>query len=952
MIIIYVIVRVRHIKKTVYTDHIASFYSLPLNMEQTTLRLPNGSVITHFQISNNISFPVNYSIDNMTSKLIQTDASKRIQDNLTRFMINYSNMNSIDMNGLFNFNGIMIPPIVIYTFFTRENDFSKINWQPILERINTNNSNYAALLQKVEHIWNAFIKPFSFWIHNDPVAMDQYRNSKIEIEKAVLEQKDKLSVKLQISLREKYGVNLPLPNHLQAKINQQLNNMQNNQQQQQQQQFAGINNFNGNNNSMMGTPLHTPIPNSNGMTPLSDDKPAPKKRGRKSKKEKEAMLLAQQQQAMLNGTPLPETLQPEAGSKKKKKPTKKEMEKQRKLVELEIKSQTEFLVRDLAEKKKAIPKVMKPKLIRNYKPVEIKMDSTKLHPINLKELQIVKQLEHLRPKFIPDVSQPLEQSTHTLNSLLMISLKTTPYDTGIVYGFIEDLVKLADSLIIELLEGSMESAAVSHEVNEQNNQEVGEKPRNDINKDKQDLKITVDALTGSQIKTEHETNVDSGTLEEGPMKKEQLIKNEDTLNGVKSSFKLINEYKKLFGNQDNLNVKSLQDAFINNFYDLNKPIITENYLFNVCEDNEYHKIMKLLTIMTIFRNLSIDKTNFLALNYSYNSVNNSKVKTNISSFPKLYKLFNTFVSSCSDIILKHANSIIYVQYMKTWLALTDNIGEVLKLSPNDEYNFEFFNEMLVNLRFFITIRKYPLMEKTTFINKNHVSVGGYVSDILLKMYYTSEQNKRFMESLLIKDVDLTNSTMKLLMFDVLNYELIEWPKLSYQDFDFLLPHIIQSLNLVKLIIENKVNEIERFAEKRDDMEMKKNAFYENFELWVNDYGFMNKIALLFQFSYKFFRDLPNKVKELNRQQIRFNEEDFLKNYQTFLESILTIFNLVYSTLRSYPSRNTQQSMVTFDCNFIRKNIILEMLLSSKFKPLQPKLMILLDNQHKLQNLKA
>lgn len=158
---------------------------------------------------------------------------------------------------------------------------------------------------------------------------------------------------------------------------------------------------------------------------------------------------------------------------------------------------------------------MKPKLIRNYKPVEIKMDSTKLHPINLKELQIVKQLEHLRPKFIPDVSQPLEQSTHTLNSLLMISLKTTPYDTGIVYGFIEDLVRLADSLIIELLEGSMESAAVSHEVNEQNNQEVGEKPRNDINKDKQDLKITVDALTGSQIKTEHETNVDSGTLEEG-----------------------------------------------------------------------------------------------------------------------------------------------------------------------------------------------------------------------------------------------------------------------------------------------------------------------------------------------------------------------------------------------------------------------------------------------------
>lgn len=917
-------------------------------MEQPTLKLPNGSVITHFQISNNISFPVNYSIDNMTSKLIQTDASKRIQDNLTRFMINYSNMNSIDMNGLFNYNGIMIPPIVIYTFFTRENDFSKINWQPILERINTNNSNYAALLQKVEHIWNAFIKPFSYWIHNDPVAMDQYRNSKIEIEKAVLEQKDKLSVKLQISLKEKYGVNLPLPNHLQAKINQQMNNMQNNQQ---QQQF-GINNFNGNNNSMMGTPLHTSRPNSNGMTPLSGDKPAPKKRGRKSKKEKEAMLLAQQQQAMLNGTPLPETLQATTGSKKKKKPTKKEIEKQKKLVELEIKSQTEFLVRDLAEKKKAIPKVMKPKLIRNYKPVEINMDSTNFNPVNLKELQIAKQLEHLRPKFIPDVSQPLEQSTHTLNSLLMISLKTTLYDTSIVYGFIEDLVKLADFLIIELIEGSMERTVVSLEVNDQNDQADREKLVNNINKDKQDLKITVDALTGSQIKTEHDTNVDNEILEDGPLKKEKLVKNEDTLDAIKSSFELIDEYKNSFKGQDNLNVKSLQDAFIDNFYSLNKPIITENYLFNVCEDNEYHKVMKLLTIMTIFRNLSIDKTTFLALNYSYTSSNNPKIKTNISSFPKLYKLFNTFVSSCSDIIMKHANSIIYVQYMKTWLVLTDNIGEVLKLSPNDDYNFEFFNEMLVNLKFFITIRKYPLIEKTTFINKNNVSVGGYVSDILLKMYYTSEQNKRFMESLLIKDVDLTNSTMKLLMFDVLNYELIEWPKLSYQDFDFLLPHIIQSLNLVKLIIENKVNEIERFAEKRDDMEIKKNAFYESFQLWVRDYGFMNKIALLFQFSYKFFRDLPNKIKELNKQQIRFNEEDFLKNYQTLLESILIIFNLVYSTLRTYPSRNTQQSMVTFDCNFIRKNIILEMLLSSKFKPLQPKLMILLDNQHKLQNLKA
>lgn len=84
--------------------------------QQPSLRLPNGSVITHFQISNNISFPVNFTIDNMTSKLIQTDASKRIQDNLTRFMVNYSNFKNMDMNGLFSFNGIMIPPIVIYTF--------------------------------------------------------------------------------------------------------------------------------------------------------------------------------------------------------------------------------------------------------------------------------------------------------------------------------------------------------------------------------------------------------------------------------------------------------------------------------------------------------------------------------------------------------------------------------------------------------------------------------------------------------------------------------------------------------------------------------------------------------------------------------------------------------------------------------------------------------------------
>ncbi|KAL6931533.1 hypothetical protein ACO0R3_002998 [Hanseniaspora guilliermondii] len=915
-------------------------------MEQPTLRLPNGSVITHFQITNNISFPVNYTIDNMTSKLIQTDASKRIQDNLTRFMINYSNMNNIDMNGLFNFNGIMIPPIVIYTFFTRENDFNKINWQPILKRINTNNSNYAALLQRVEHIWNAFIKPFSYWIHNDPVAMDQYRNSKIEIEKAVLEQKDKLSMKLQISLREKYGVNLPLPNHLQAKLNQQMNNMQNNQ-----QQFVGRNNFNGNNNTMMGTSLQTPIPTGNGMTPVNGDKPPPKKRGRKSKKEKEAMLLAQQQQALLNGTPLPESLQPENGPKKKKKPTKKEIEKQKKLVELEIKTQTEFLVRDLAEKKKAIPKVMKPKLIRNYKPLEINMDSTKFNPVNLKELQIVKQLEHLRPRFIPDVSQPLEQSTHTLNSLLMISLNTTPYDTNIVYGFIEDLVKLADSLIVEILEASINKTANSHEISVSiSEQEESTKIEN--TKNDQHLKITVDALTGSQVKTEYDTNVKFEDSKIGPFKKEKQIKNEETLNSIKSSFELINEYKNFFSNHDNLIVKSLQDAFVKNFHDLNKPIITENYLFNVCEDNEYQKIMKLLTIMTIFRNLSIDKANFLALNYSYSSTNNSKIKTNISSFPKLYKLFNTFVSSCFEIILKHTNSLIYAQYMKTWLILTDNIGEVLKLSPNDDYNFDFFNEMLVNLKFFITMRKYPLFEKTTFINKNHVSVGGYVSDILLKMYYTSEQNKRFMESLLIKDAELTNSTMKLLMLDVLNYELIEWPKLSYQDFDFLLPHIIQSLNLVKLIIENKVNEIEKFAEKEDDMEMKKTAFYEDFVLWVNDYGFMNKIALLFQFSYKFFRDLPNKIKDLNRQQIKIVEEEFLKNYQSFLESILTTFNLVYSTLRSYPSKNTQQSMLTFDCNFIRKNIILEMLLSSKFKPLQPKLMILLDNQHKLQHLKV
>lgn len=915
--------------------------------QQPSLRLPNGSVITHFQISNNISFPVNFTIDNMTSKLIQTDASKRIQDNLTRFMVNYSNFKKMDMNGLFSFNGIMIPPIVIYTFFTRENDFSKINWQPILDRINTNNSSSSGLLQKVEHIWNVFIKPFSYWIHNDPVAKEQYRNSKTEIEKAVFEQKDKLSVKLQMSLREKYGINLPLPNQLQAKINQQMNNMKNNQ----HRTLSGNNNYNGsNNNSMMGSSVNTPLSSIKPTTPLNGEKPAPKKRGRKSKKEKEALLLAQQQQAMLNGTPIPEVFTPDSGVKKKKKPTKKELEKQKKLVEMEIKNQTEFIVKELAEKKQAIPKVMKPKSIRNYRPLELKMDVLENNSINFKELQIVKQLENLRPKFVPDVSQPLEQSTHTLNSLLMISLSDSVYDTNIVYGFIEDLVKMADSIIIELLENDKNIIEVKNVVEDK--EELNVKfAENEANVDSAEIKVVVDALTGMEVKKENENLDESEVSKENPIKQENVIKNEDTLDSFKNSFDIISEYKKSNNDQTNTPMKCLQDVFNRNFYDLNKPIITENYLFSICEDEPYFKVLKLLTIMTIFRNLSIDKQRFLSFNYQYDSTNKSYQK-NSTSFPKLFKLFNTFTSSCSNIILKHSNSIIYSQYMKAWLALTANLGEVLKVSPSEDYNFDFFTELITNLKFFISIEKHPLLEKAGFISKQKVTVGGYVADILLKMYYTTEKNSRFMDTFITRDSDLTNSIVKLLMFDVLNYESIEWAKLSFDDFDFLLPQIFQSLNFIKLIIEKKINELDNYVEKKDELEFKIKAFYANLNTWVKDYGFMNKMALLFQFSYKFFRDLPNKMKEMNKQQIRYIEERFLKNYQSFLESILTIFNLIYGALKTYPSKDIQQSILIFDCNFIRKNIILEMLLSSKFKPIQPKLMILLDNQYKIKKLQT
>lgn len=915
--------------------------------QQPTLRLSNGNIISHFQISNNVQFPVSYSIDNMATKLVQNEASRKIQDNLTKFMIKYSNFQNINMSNFFNYNGTAIQPIIIYTFYTRENDFNKIDWKPIIQRLNNSNGNTEGLIQKIETIWNSFMKPFSDWIHKDPVVKEEYVQSKLEIEKLIFDQKDKLSVKLQQTIREKYGVNMHLSEPLQAKVDQHMNLMRQQQQQQQNQAITS------GGQQLVNTP------------PPANGKPVPKKRGRKSKKEKEAMLLAQQQ-GYMNGASFPAVNQPQippTAVKKKKKLTKKDIELHNKFLAQEISNQTAYLLQQHTQRTAKIPKIYKNKSIRNYAPINYPLTPVEKDAINVQELQMLRQLEFLKPKLEPNLELPLDISSETLNSLLLLSQQPDD-DFHIVMQCVEDLVQLGDKTICNLINKKEDSIELS--TNEKTNYDFIKKMEH--NGSKEEIKIVVDALTGIEV----EPRDDSPQEKPGASIQTENLSfvddNSTTLLNSQSSDTL-----SLVSQQSSdIKFDSLQDALVQNFFDLTKPIITENYLQSTCENEDYFNVMKLLTVVTIFRNISMEKTKFLPLNYGSDdnakielnrattSKNNSRRNDNlsmqtmseavaekkISSFPHFFKILNQFLHNCPEVIIKNANALVYTQFMKSWLILTDNICEQLIFNKNENADVIFLEYLINNLKVFIKKNKVQF-DSDLLIRKNFVSLGTYVADIFIKLYYVAESNSIIMDDLVLSDHIFIDDLVGVLVKECLSYESINWGQLSLSDFEDLLPTLLQPLNCIQLLLQKTNTEWSNFDDK--DGSVKKRVF-NSLEKWINEYELINKLNILFQFSYNFMRDSDkNKNKSLpsGKNHNALKQREFLQNkYESMISLVVNILNLIHEIAQNDKALN--ESILSLKCGFIKKNTLLEIIISKKYKTLNRKLTLLLRNQYALE----
>ena len=866
----------------------------PQQQQQPSLRLPNGNIIQYFQISNNVQFPVNYSIDNMATKLVQNEASRKIQDNLTKFMINYSNFKNINMSTFFNYNGTAIQPIIIYTFYTRENDFNKINWKPIIQRLNSSTGNTDGLIQKIETIWNSFMRPFSDWIHNDPLVKEEYRKSKLDIEKLIFDQKDKLAIKLQLTIREKYGINMPLSESLQVKVDHQMNLLRQQQQQQQHQHQQPQQN---------AIPQSTIFPtNPMVATPITaNGKPPPKKRGRKSKKEKEAMLLAQQQQALMTGAAFP-PIQPVASAatatptnKKKKKLTKKEIEQHNKLLSQEINRQTAFLLQQHTQRTAKIPKVYKNKSSRNYTPIRYPLTPVDKETNNLKELQMLRQLEFLKPKLEPDLTLPLDISSQTLNSLLLLSQNNNDHDDEIILNTVEDLVQLADEIICDLLDNKREIVDFDTILEEEDN--IFEEQT-----DNQNIKIMVDALTGVEVKPENEIE------EKDQLQKNKIVEQEDLAvvtndNSIESKNQQFKDTLFLLSqNKRDIKFNSLKDAFIENFFNLSKPIITDNFLQNICEDENYFKIMKLLTIATILRNVSINKKKFLALNYGYlvndkiienkvptiknhskrtdsnqtNTTSPSSEETKQSSFSYFFKIFNKFLFTSPQLIIKHANVLTYTQLMKSWLVMTDKICEQLKFDKNNPSDVEFLQDLINNLKMFTSKNKVQF-EPTSSMMQDFINPGTYVADIFMKIYYVDEGNSMIMNDLVLNDSNFIDDLVRLLMKECMCCEDIKWSQLNLNQFEELLPSLLQPLNCIQLLLQKKKSELSNSTDNNVAGERQK--ILKCLTNWITKYDLMNKLAILFQFSYKFMKDIiSNENQSLpvsHKKSNTINKHDFL-----------------------------------------------------------------------------
>lgn len=915
-----------------------------INMQQQpTLRLPNGNVITHFQISNNVQFPVNYSIDNMATKLVQNEASRKIQDNLTRFIIKYSNMKSINMNSFFNYNGTTIQPIIIYTFFTRENDFNKINWQPIIQRLNSNNGNTDGLLEKIETIWNLFIRPFSDWLHNDPVIKEEYRQSKLDIEKIIFDQKDKLSVKIQITIREKYGINMPLAEALQAKVDHQLFLMRQNQQPVTQTTL---------------TPTQSAV-----QTPVTaNGKPPPKKRGRKSKKEKEAMLLAQEQNALLGNTNAGFTPSAKPSTptvKKKKKLTKKEIEHHNELLSKEINRQTAYLLQQHAQRTAKIPKVYKNKSTKNYTPIRYPLSPPEKEGSNTQELQLLRNLEFLQPKLEPNLDLPLEVSSQTLNSLLLVSQKPEEYDCNIVSELMEDLIKLGDGLIRYLLNENDNSGVCNIKFNEEEGRNVPNQSDSIV--------IKVDALTGVEVK--NKTTPDEASDSQVVSLNEGSFSDPD-LDLDLCSESLTEDTFYLIPRQENAVFSvSLQDALVENFFNLSDPIITENFLQSSCDNDGYFKVLKLLTVITILKNASLDRTKFLAINYGYesrlqsfksnassmkqttkrsDSISNVPVASGneekkLSSFPHFFKIFNKFICNCSQTIIKNSNMLTYTDFMKCWFLITLNICEQLSFTRQDPCDIEFLQDLVANLKFFTNKSSFKF-ENDFATNKLYSTTGPYVTDIVMKLYYVNEANSIIIDDLILKDHVFIDDLARMILKECLNHESVNWRGISLAQFEELLPSLLQPLNCLHLLLTKKVAELRNIdANDTESKEKVQNCIAK----WITDYDMMNTLAILFQFSHKVMVDViaaktnhvnsNKKVSSINKNQA------LLQKYEYLLKILVNILNSVYGIIND--KKELKLKLLAYKCNFIKNSTLLELILSNKFKSLNPKLSLLMNNQY-------